>query len=353
MKETLPGLAALSEKDGMRRLAKICRACVNGDAGRRITSRQVVQELAKFRSKADFHWRHGTNIVYHTLEPGDRLCFSRDGGFVRLSRLPRTSGKVSIKHHIKNGSGFDYRSPYISCSLTLSFCIFYAQKQRQMPDFNKHGFGLAPILEIDLSKLGCDNLGKHVFDGTTLGREDDMAAMGSMEENFTGAAEEVILDDIDVPTEAVTAVYNLDFTQRPGESSSKHSNRVGQLAKLDDELSRYARSRSSPFATWEKKYIKFIRQKGNTKHCPLDQLKKQARVPNEKVDDIMRASYCGRRRLAEPGSRVGGSSNGRVGGAMGGPDGGGVAAGRARGTKRAAEGEQPRPKAPKSGRDDR
>jgi len=303
MKEKLPGLAALHEKDGMKRLAKICRACVNGDTGVRCKSGTVVDELAKFRGKADFHWRHGTSIVYHTLEPGDRLHFSRDGAFVKLTRLPGTSGDGTINHHIKKGSEFGYRSQYISCSLTLSFCIFYAQKQRQM--FSKEGFGLAPVLEIDLSKLGCGDLGRRVIDGTSLGRQDDdKTAWGPLEENFAGDAEEVILDGIAIPRAAITAVYNLDFAERPGESSSKHQDRVGQLQKLDDVLKSYARARGSRFATWEKNFIKFTRQKGNAKRSPLDQLKEQALVPNERgqVEAVLRASYCGRRRRADAGS---------------------------------------------------
>jgi len=363
MKETLPGLAALHAVDGMKRLAKICRACVNGDTDHRLTSVKAVDELTKFRGKADFHWRHGTSIVYHTLEPGDRLHFSGGDAFVSLTRLPGTSGDGTIKHHIKNGSKFDYRSRYISCSLTLPFCIFYAQKQRQM--FSEERFGLAPILEIDLSKLGCGDLGKHVIDGTRLGRQDDdETTWGPVEENFTGDAEEVILDGIAVPRAAVTAVYNLDFTQRPGESSSKHQDRVGQLQKLDDDLSRLARSRSSPFAEWDRKYRKFTRQKGNAKRSPLDQLKEQALVPNDRgqVEAVLRASYCGRRRRANAGSRSGGiASSGVVGGGgasnaldgevRGGAEDGGADAGRARGTKRAQpDGGQPRPKAPKSGR---
>lgn len=309
LKETLPGLTALRAKDGIRRLAKICRACVNGDTRVRLGSEAVVQELAKFRGHADFHWRHGTNIVYHTLEPEDRLHFSEDGVFLGLTRLPRPSGKVSIKDHIKHGSGFGYRSQCISCSLTLAFCIFYAQKQNSM--FTGEGFGLAPILEIDLSKLGCsEEFGKHVFDGTKQEREGEVA-MDPIAENFAGDAEEVVINDIAVPSAAVTAVWSLDFTPRTRESSTAFLERVGQLQKLHNPLYSHAGGRSSTFSKWEKKYIKFTRQKGDGKVGSLDLTKKQSRVPNladkGRVEHseslVLRAPPRCRRWLAERGCR--------------------------------------------------
>eukprot|EP00752_Nemacystus_decipiens_P012556 g11120.t1 len=327
LKEDLPGLKALHAKDGMKFLAKICRACVNGDASLRVKSEPVVDALAMFRGSTDFHWRHGTNIVYHTLEPGDRLHFSGDGVFLGLTRLPSPSGKVSIKEHVKRGSRFGYRSQCISCSLTLAFCIFYAQKQQSM--FMREKFGLAPILEIDLSKLGSGEFGKHVFDGTTEEREGKETVIDDIAENFAGGAEEVIIDGIAVPSAAVTAVWNLDCTQRTRESTTALEERVGQLEKLNSTLSSHARGRSSKFSIWEKNFNKFIRRKGGNKISSLDLIKKQARVPNhpEKggVETILRSSYCAHRHGVEGawpgggdavgrgrGARAGGASNGRV-----------------------------------------
>lgn len=366
LKETLPGLTALYAKDGMRRLAKICRACVNGDASLRVESKTVVEALAKFRDNAEFHWRHGTNVVYHTLEPGDRLHFLDDGVFLGLTRLPRPSGKVSIKDHIKHGSRFGYRSQYISCSLTLAFCIFYAQKQQSM--FMKEGFGLAPILEIDLSKLGCKEFGKHVFDGTKQEREGKGTAMDQISENFAGDAEEVILDGIAIPRAAVTAVWDLDFTQRTRESTKVFLERSGQLQKLHQALSPDAGGRSSTFSKWEKKYNKFIRPKGDGKVSSLDRVKEQARVPNfvdkGRVEVVLRDSYCARHHGVEdawPSGRVAvRSSRGAQGGGASGGRGAGaskstedrttVTESGTRGVKRGQPGGKSRSKPSKSGR---
>lgn len=362
--ETLPGLKALHAKNGMRRLAKICRACVNWDTSLRAGSEAVVDALAEFRGNVDFHWRHGTNIVYHTLEPGDRLHFSGDGVLLGLTRLSRPSGKVSIKDHIKHGSGFGYRSQCISCSLTLAFCIFYAQKQHSM--FMGERFGLAPILEIDLSKLGSREFGKHVFDGTTQEREGKEAAMDTIAENFAGDAEEVILDDIAVPGAAITAVWSLDFTPRSRESSTAFKERTGQLEKLHNTLSPHADGRSSTFSQWQKNFNKFIRRKGDGKVSSLDLVKKQARVPNVVgkggVEDILRASYCARRHGVEGawpsggvaagrgrGARAGGASSGRVSASRGIEDGAAATGGDTEGRKRGhPEGAQLRSKPPKS-----
>ncbi|CAM9779856.1 unnamed protein product, partial [Hapterophycus canaliculatus] len=140
-------------------------------------------------------------IVYHTLEPGDKLHFSKDGAFTRLSRHPLPRGKIITRvGHVKHGSGFQFRSKYISCSLSLSFCIFYAQKQDNMfPNY-----GLAPILKIDLSKLRCERFEEHVFDGT---RQEPAFRKMTPDELFAADAQEVILD-IGIPSSAVKAVYN-------------------------------------------------------------------------------------------------------------------------------------------------
>lgn len=368
LKETLPGLRALRAKDGMKPLARICRACVNGDADLRAGSEEVVVALANFRGDANFHWRHGTNIVYHTLEPGDRLHFSGDGVLLGQTRLPHPSGKVvSIKDHIKHGSSFGYRSQCISCSLTLAFCIFYAQKQHSM--FMAQEYGLAPILEIDLSKLRSKDSEKHVFDGTNQNREGG-TAMDTIAENFAGDAEEVIIDGIGVPSAAITAVWSLDFTPRTRESSIALSERAGQLEKLHHTLSPHAGGRSSTFSKWEKHFNKFIRRKGSGNVSSLDLVKKQARVPNLSsrkggVEEILRASYCARHHGVESpwpsggvavgrdrGASAGGASSGRVAAARrGSEDGAGVTGSDAKGKKRGQPAEaQRRPKPPKSAR---
>lgn len=351
----------------MKLLARICRSCVNGDTSLRLKSKTVVEALAKFRGSVDFHWRHGTNVVYHTLEPGDRLHISGDGVFLGLTRLPRPSGKVSIKDHIKHGSAFEYRSQYISCSLALAFCVFYAQTQHTK--FVEEGFGLAPILEIDVSKLGCSDLGKHVFDGTKQKREGKETVLEPTAESFVGDPEEVILDAIAVPSAAVTAVWSLDFTQLTRESPTNFLERAGQLQQLHNALFPHASGRSPTFSKWEKHFEKFIRQKRDGEVSSLDLVKKQARNPNlgkGRAEDVLRASYCARRYGVEGvwpggvvgverssrGARGGGGSSGRVGGARSGiEDGTSVTGGGAKGAKRGQpEGVQLRSNPPKSAR---
>lgn len=300
LEETLPGLVSMARQDGLSELARVCRGCVRGAPDSRFTAFDVVHRLAKAKGRAEFFWRNGTTIVYHTLEPGDNLHLSEDGAFARLSRHPRRRGEsISLVGHIKHGSRFKFRSQFISCSLSLPFCIFYAQKQNNM----FHGYGLAPVLEIDLSKLRCDKFEEHVFDGT---RQDRAYAEMKREERFAADAEEVIVDVV-IPSSAVKAVYNLNFRQRDGESSKKHLDRAGLLEKLHRDLNGYAVNKLSPFGRWEKHFNQLIRQRGDGDDV-LEKLKNQARVPDgwREVEEVLRASYCGRN-LSEAACQQGGT----------------------------------------------
>lgn len=326
--EVVPGIKVLHKLSGMKDLAHICLRCVNGDSTLRLKSEKVVEMLADFKAQAEFHWRHGTNIVYHTLEPGDKLKFSKKGAFVGLTRLPRTSGSSPTRsEHIKRGSAFDWRSPYISCSLNFAFCVFYAQKQESM--FSNDVFKLAPILEIDLAKLGGNERGDHIFDGTNNGEQTSCEM--NMVERFAADADEVILDGIEVPRSAVTAVYNMDYKTRPaGESSKKTTALVGSLQKMGRELSAYASDRSSPFGKWERRFYKHTRPKGGSGSV-VELIKKQALVQGDEMERVLRNSYCGRRedtvgaRSCDGGGgdESGGRRNGGGGSGSGPPTGGG------------------------------
>lgn len=307
LRQTLPGLMNMAELPGMKKLALICRGCVNGDLTLRLQAGDVFRKLTKFKGIGNFIWRHGSSIVYHTLEPGDKLHFSEDGTFVGLARLPRTGVKITREYHINSGSAFDFRSRFISCSRLFSFCVFYAQKQNSM--FNSAHFGLAPILEIDLAKLRCNDFDKHVFDGTRQGGE---SVATSRVDRFAADAEEVTLD-VEVPRSAVRAVYNLDYNRRTGESKKQHEERRGHLVRLQRNISNYAFERSSPFGTWEKHYNKLNRQRGEDDGSHQQRIKDQARVPdkNAEVDCVMRAFCCAQMDRFGGSSSSGGGDGGR------------------------------------------
>lgn len=327
--EVVPGIKVLFKLSGMQALAYTCLRCVNGDSALRLKSKRVVEELADFKATADFHWRHGTNIVYHTLEPGDKLKFSKKGTFLGLTRLPRKSGSSSSSsttrsEHIKRGSAFNWRSPYISCSLNFAFCVFYAQKQESM--FSDEVFRLAPILEIDLAKLGgSEERGAHIFDDTK--QEGLTSCEMTMVERFAADADEVVLDGIEVPRSAVRAVYNLDYKTRPaGECWKQTQALVGRLKTMDLALRTDASDRNSPFAKWERRFYRHTRPTGGGGSM-VEHIKEQALVKKEEVERVLRNSYCGRREAARARWCGGGGGGGNGGGGRNGsgpPTGGGA-----------------------------
>lgn len=303
----------------MKKLAYICRGCVNGDLTLRLKAGSVFRKLTRYKGIGNYIWRHGSSIVFHTLEPGDKLHFSGKGTFEGLTRLPRAGAAITREHHINFGSAFDFRSRFISCSRLFSFCVFYAQKQNSM--FNASNFGLAPILEIDLAKIPCDDFEKHVFDGT---RQAGESVATSRVERFAAAAEEVTLD-VKVPRCAVKAVYNLDYNPRKGELNKKYEARAGHLVRLQKNMYNYAFGRSSPFDTWEKHYNKLNRQRGDDDGSHQQRIKDQARVPdkNEEIDAVLRACYCARRGRSGGRSSSGGGAGSQCAIGIGGGGGAG------------------------------
>lgn len=307
LETSLPVLWQLYTLQGMVPLGNLCVNCVNGDSAARFSMAKVVESLQNFANKVEFHWRHGKSIVYHTIEPGDDLILSgndEERAIQQLGRLPRSKGATPVQNpiedHIRNGSRFDYRSPYISCSLNFSYCVFYAQKQNNM--FSE--YGLAPILKIDLSKLSPKDCRDHVIDRT---RHAVRPSKNVISRNFSCDAEEIILD-MPIPAAAIRRVYNLDHRILPGESSFHHKARVGVL-KDCNKLNSSANERGDPFATWEKKYNdKFIRMVGDKGGDP-DSVRDKARCRDLEAMRRFLGKYCNRKkRTPSRGVRVGGAN---------------------------------------------
>lgn len=306
LKTTLPSLWELFKRQEMVPLAKLCMNCVNGDSAARFSMHKVVKGLENFADGVEFHWRHGTSIVYHTIEPGDDLVLSscgEDRMIGQLGRLPRREGATPLQNpiedHIRHGSRFDYRSPCISCSLNFPYCVFYAQKQNNM--FSE--YGLAPILKIDLSKLQPKDRKGHVMDRT---RRAVRPSENVLSRNFTSDADEVILD-MPIPGAAIRRVYNLDHTLQRGESPAQHKTRVGVLKEVN-KLNSSANERGDRFGTWENQYRqKFMRMADNEGGDP-DSVRDKARCRDPEATRCFLTKYCPRgQRPPLSGVRLGGS----------------------------------------------
>ena len=185
------------------------------------------------------------------LEPGDKVCFDEKGQFSALRRTKSNNNNAlpDLLTHVKDGSNFKFRSPYLSCSLDSIWTLFYSQKQdKSFPADDWHKG--QPILRINITKLGelCPDLGDHLIDlsSMTAWKEAKLPTEGQWK-YWAIDAGEIALRDISVPVDAIEAMYSPAApSQEPGESKVKFKTRSELRMRLDS-ISRYS---LDPFKTW-------------------------------------------------------------------------------------------------------
>ena len=236
--DTIGQLQALASRHG--ELAELLQSCLYVKPDKRGTMESVIECLNRCPAALSFGERHGTSIVYHVVEPGDKLVFSSHGRMLHLERKPMDSTSAGkehgLLHHVQHGSGWTFRSPFLSCTRSFVWAIHYSNKQDV--EFHNDRFPTQPILELDLSLMpdAVEGSTLHDIGSPELWERAGLDLKNVTVQRFAAAAREVVLEGVPVPREAITAVYCLSPSQNDKESNKDHKNRCKVSTRINFRL---------------------------------------------------------------------------------------------------------------------
>jgi len=209
---------------GMLKMVELVRSALHPTPEERPGFDTCIDLLKSALKHLDFKQKHGTTIVYHTLEPGD-MWKVKSGSLTRRCQDTAEIEK-GLANHVRNGSRSFFGSPYLSCSLNFNFCVHYCQVQMAHHDPGFSGV----ILEIDVTKLPP---GIKILDLSHPSLAEEYFAKkapGSTNKappavNYATCSEEVVLDmgkeleknltayDQKIPEDAILNVYDIPTAQ--------------------------------------------------------------------------------------------------------------------------------------------